>query len=131
METLSRRYHQLDGNSDGRVSRKEFETFFKSRDDAADKERSQADNFFKQLVGIFVKLIQRNFHYFSQLVQHFLTKKNFLFLKQTVTVGPIVERERIGNETRMRYFSAGARKFAAIAHVIIILTILFFVLRAK
>uniref|UniRef100_A0A915LRE7 EF-hand domain-containing protein n=1 Tax=Meloidogyne javanica TaxID=6303 RepID=A0A915LRE7_MELJA len=83
METLSRRYHQLDGNSDGRVSRKEFETFFKSRDDAADKERSQADNFFKQL---------------------------------TVTVGPIVERERIGNETRMRYFSAGARKFAAIAH---------------
>nr|CAD2174683.1 unnamed protein product [Meloidogyne enterolobii] len=54
METLSRRYHQLDGNSDGRVSRKEFETFFKSRDDAADKERSQADNFFKQLgTGIF------------------------------------------------------------------------------
>ncbi|CAK5122568.1 unnamed protein product [Meloidogyne enterolobii] len=95
METLSRRYHQLDGNSDGRVSRKEFETFFKSRDDAADKERSQADNFFKQL---------------------------------TVTVGPIVERERIGNETRMRYFSAGARKFAAIAHVITISITLFFVL---
>jgi len=59
METLSRRYHQLDGNSDGRVSRKEFETFFKSRDDAADKERSQADNFFKQLVGIFVNLTKR------------------------------------------------------------------------
>ncbi|KAF7635707.1 EF-hand domain-containing protein [Meloidogyne graminicola] len=83
METLSRRYHQLDGNSDGKVSRKEFETFFKAKDEAADKERLQNDNFFKQL---------------------------------TVTVGPIVEREKIGNESRMRYFSAGARKFASIAH---------------
>lgn len=53
METLSRRYHQLDGNSDGKVSRKEFETFFRSKDEAVDKERTQADNFFKQLVRLF------------------------------------------------------------------------------
>jgi hypothetical protein len=51
METLSRRYHQLDMNSDGRVTRKEFETFFRGKDEEHERQHAQADNFFKQLVG--------------------------------------------------------------------------------
>jgi len=54
METLSRRYHQMDLNSDGRVTRKEFEKFFRNKEDEQEKQRTQADNFFKQLVNSFV-----------------------------------------------------------------------------
>uniref|UniRef100_A0A183BUE1 EF-hand domain-containing protein n=1 Tax=Globodera pallida TaxID=36090 RepID=A0A183BUE1_GLOPA len=88
METISRRFHSIDANSDGKVTRKEFETFFRGKDEEQDRQRNhQADGFFKQL---------------------------------TVTVGPIVEREQEGDaqngSRRMRYFAAGARKFAAITH---------------
>lgn len=51
LETMSRRFHSVDANSDGRVTRKEFETFFRGKDEEMERHRNQADNFFKQLVG--------------------------------------------------------------------------------
>lgn len=55
METQSRRFHKLDLNSDGRVTRNEFETYFRNQDrddeDAHHHRRLHADNFFKQIVG--------------------------------------------------------------------------------
>jgi hypothetical protein len=44
IEDQSRRFHQLDKNSDGFVSRKEFET------DEGPRGHNNMDNFFKQLV---------------------------------------------------------------------------------
>ncbi|KAI3414203.1 hypothetical protein GPALN_011660 [Globodera pallida] len=55
METISRRFHSIDANSDGKVTRKEFETFFRGKDEEQDRQRNhQADGFFKQLgTGLF------------------------------------------------------------------------------
>lgn len=51
METMSRRFHTIDANSDGRVTRREYDAFFRGRDEEQERQRNQADNFFKQLVG--------------------------------------------------------------------------------
>ncbi|KAL3095624.1 hypothetical protein niasHT_024450 [Heterodera trifolii] len=57
METMSRRFHSIDGNSDGKVSRKEFEGYFRGKDEEQERQRNhgqQGDNFFKQLgTGLF------------------------------------------------------------------------------
>uniref|UniRef100_A0A915DIJ6 Uncharacterized protein n=1 Tax=Ditylenchus dipsaci TaxID=166011 RepID=A0A915DIJ6_9BILA len=49
IEAQSRRFHQLDGNSNGKVSREEFENFYKEQDDDHRHRRLHHDNFFKQL----------------------------------------------------------------------------------
>ncbi|KAI6171592.1 EF-hand domain and EF-hand domain pair-containing protein [Aphelenchoides bicaudatus] len=49
VESQSRYFHDLDQNGDGRVTRDEFEQFFKHRDDEHHRQRVQTDQFFKQL----------------------------------------------------------------------------------
>lgn len=49
IETQSRNFHNLDQNSDGKVSRQEFESYYKQQDDT--HRRLRADGFFKQLVS--------------------------------------------------------------------------------
>uniref|UniRef100_A0A914GYP0 EF-hand domain-containing protein n=1 Tax=Globodera rostochiensis TaxID=31243 RepID=A0A914GYP0_GLORO len=174
METISRRFHSIDANSDGKVTRKEFETFFRGKDEEQDRQRNhQADGFFKQLTfqalalnrghctdparmgapkcfycNCFATgkysinyLMRPGFNSSLDRYKHdefgsiqFRTHRNsgnrlhprpdvfpmFPFLQLTVTVGPIVEREQEGDaqngSRRMRFFAAGARKFAAITH---------------
>ena len=52
IETQSRNFHNLDKNSDGRVSREEFETFYRQQDEI--HRRLRTDGFFKQLVSIYL-----------------------------------------------------------------------------
>uniref|UniRef100_A0A7E4V4I2 EF-hand domain-containing protein n=1 Tax=Panagrellus redivivus TaxID=6233 RepID=A0A7E4V4I2_PANRE len=47
LEAQSRNFHNLDSNADGRVSRDEFEAFYKEQDDS--RNRIHTDGFFKQL----------------------------------------------------------------------------------
>uniref|UniRef100_A0AC34QGX7 Histone-lysine N-methyltransferase n=1 Tax=Panagrolaimus sp. JU765 TaxID=591449 RepID=A0AC34QGX7_9BILA len=47
IETQSRNFHNLDANADGRVSREEFEAYYKQQDET--HRRLRADGFFKQL----------------------------------------------------------------------------------
>ncbi|KAI6242510.1 EF-hand domain and EF-hand domain pair-containing protein [Aphelenchoides fujianensis] len=51
IESQSRYFHELDANGDGRVTREEFEAYFKKRDDESHRQRIQTDSFFKQLVS--------------------------------------------------------------------------------
>lgn len=59
MEQMSRKFHSIDQNSDGRLTRREFDTFFRGRDEEQERERIQADTFFKQLVSCF-NIIYKN-----------------------------------------------------------------------
>lgn len=51
VESQSRYFHELDQNGDGRVSREEFERYFKQMDDEHHRQRIQTDKFFKDLVS--------------------------------------------------------------------------------
>uniref|UniRef100_A0A914YGQ1 EF-hand domain-containing protein n=1 Tax=Panagrolaimus superbus TaxID=310955 RepID=A0A914YGQ1_9BILA len=51
LEAQSRNFHNLDTNSDGRVSREEFENFYRDQDET--HRRLRNDGFFKQLGNVF------------------------------------------------------------------------------
>ncbi|KAH7721916.1 EF hand family protein [Aphelenchoides avenae] len=51
IEEQSRYFHGLDLNGDGRVTRKEFEDYFRKRDEERERRREQSQGFFKQLVS--------------------------------------------------------------------------------
>lgn len=51
MESQSRYFHELDGNNDGRVTRAEFEAYFRKHDENERQQRVQTDQFFRNLVS--------------------------------------------------------------------------------
>ncbi|CAD5226720.1 unnamed protein product [Bursaphelenchus xylophilus] len=49
IESQSRYFHELDLNNDGRITRNEFENYFKKHDEEERQQRIQTDQFFKNL----------------------------------------------------------------------------------
>ncbi|CAD5218978.1 unnamed protein product [Bursaphelenchus okinawaensis] len=51
IESQSRYFHELDLNNDGRITRGEFENYFRKHDEEERQQRIQTDQFLKNLLG--------------------------------------------------------------------------------